>query len=412
MLRMANNWCMDSAKSRSIAVVGAGIVGLATARALALEHHAEVVVVEAEQGLAQHQSGHNSGVIHSGLYYKPGSLKARNCVEGRERLYRFCEENGIPHDRCGKVVVAVSADEIPALRELERRGEANGLQGLRRLDRERLKEYEPHVDGVEGLLVPQTGIVDFSGVAEVMARQLREAGGEVLTGARVTGLRREGSDFLLETARGELRARNVVNCGGLQCDRIARMCGLEPHLRIIPFRGEYYRLIPEREGLVRNLIYPVPDPRFPFLGVHFTRMIRGGVEAGPNAILALRREGYDRFSFSARDSLDIFSYGGFWRLAASHWLTGAGEIYRSFFKSALVKALRKLIPELTAADIHRHGAGVRAQAVGRDGRLVYDFHILEGERMLHVLNAPSPAATASLCIGSALAARAASKFGL
>jgi L-2-hydroxyglutarate oxidase len=403
---------MDSVKSRSVAIVGGGIVGLATARALALEHRAEVVVVEAEQGLAQHQTGHNSGVVHSGLYYKPGSLKARNCVEGREQLYRFCEENGIPHDPCGKVVVAVSADELPALRELERRGKANGLEGLRRLDRAALKEYEPHVAGVEGLLVPQTGIVDFSGVAEVMARQLCEAGGEVLTGARVTAVQREGSSFVLETVRGEVRARYIVNCGGLQCDRIARMCGLEPDLRIIPFRGEYYKMIPEREGLVRNLIYPVPDPRFPFLGIHFTRMIQGGVEAGPNAILALKREGYGRLSFSARDSLDIFSYGGFWRLAASYWSTGMGEVYRSFFKSALVKALQKLIPELTSADIHRHGAGIRAQAVGRDGRLVYDFHVLEGERMLHVLNAPSPAATASLCIGNTLAERAARSFDL
>jgi L-2-hydroxyglutarate oxidase len=375
---------MDSVKSRSVAIVGGGIVGLATARALALEHRAEVVVVEAEQGLAQHQTGHNSGVVHSGLYYKPGSLKARNCVEGREQLYRFCEENGIPHDPCGKVV----------------------------LDRAALKEYEPHVAGVEGLLVPQTGIVDFSGVAEVMARQLCEAGGEVLTGARVTAVQREGSSFVLETMRGEVRARYIVNCGGLQCDRIARMCGLEPDLRIIPFRGEYYKMIPEREGLVRNLIYPVPDPRFPFLGIHFTRMIQGGVEAGPNAILALKREGYGRLSFSARESLDIFSYGGFWRLAASYWSTGMGEVYRSFFKSALVKALQKLIPELTSADIHRHGAGIRAQAVGRDGRLVYDFHILEGECMLHVLNAPSPAATASLCIGSTLAERAARSFDL
>jgi L-2-hydroxyglutarate oxidase len=402
---------MLSTKPYEIVVIGAGIVGLATARAIALGYRRSVLVLEAEETLAAHQTGHNSGVIHSGLYYQPGSLKARNCVAGRDEMYRFCEENGVPHENCGKVVVATSSAEVESLRALERRGRANGLTGLRWVDRDGLQEHEPHVSGVAGLLVPETGIVDFSAVAEVMAGQLRERDGEILTGAGVIAAQRQQRGFVLQTSRGAVEARHLINCAGLQCDRVARMCGLEPELRIIPFRGEYFKMVPEKEHLVRNLIYPVPDPRFPFLGVHFTRMVRGGIEAGPNAVLALKREGYGRLSFSPRDSFDIFTYGGFWRLAARFWTTGFGEMYRSFSKSAFVAALRRLIPELTVGDLRRHGAGVRAQAVGRDGALVYDFHILEGERMLHLLNAPSPAATASLCIGRSLAQRAADSFG-
>jgi len=402
---------MQTSRHYEVAVVGAGIVGLATARAIALDYDRSVIVVEAEQRPAAHQTGHNSGVIHSGLYYKPGSLKARNCVAGRDEMYRFCEDNGVPHENCGKVVVATSPAEVERLGALERRGRANGLTGLQRLDRDGLQEHEPHVTGVEGLLVPETGIVDFSAVAEVMAGHLRDRDGEILTGARLMAVRREGEGFILATSRGEVAARHLINCAGLQCDRVARMCGLEPEVRIIPFRGEYFKMVPDKEHLVRNLIYPVPDPRFPFLGVHFTRMIGGGIEAGPNAVLALKREGYGRLSFSLRDSFDIFSYGGFWRLAGSFWRTGFGEMYRSFSKRALVGALRRLIPELNGTDLHRHGAGVRAQAIGRNGALVYDFHILEAERMLHVLNAPSPAATASLSIGRSLAKKAASTFG-
>jgi L-2-hydroxyglutarate oxidase len=402
---------MLSSKQYDIAVIGAGIVGLATARALALEYRRKVVVLEAENELAPHQTGHNSGVIHSGLYYKPGSLKARNCVEGRDEMYRFCAENGVPYENCGKVVVATSPEEVERLRELERRGRANGLTGLERLDNAGLRQHEPHVGGVAGLLVPETGIVDFSAVADVMAGHLREREGAVLTGARVTAVRREEEGFILRTTGGAIKARQLVACAGLQCDRVARLCGLEPEVRVVPFRGEYYKMVPEKEHLVRNLIYPVPDPRFPFLGVHFTRMVHGGIEAGPNAVLALKREGYGRFSFSPRDSLDIFTYGGFWQLAGQYWSTGIGEMYRSFSKSAFVAALQRLLPALTKADLRRHGAGVRAQTVRKDGSLVYDFHILEAEGMLHVLNAPSPAATASLTIGRSLAQRSAELFG-
>lgn len=401
-----------SSRFFQVAVIGGGIVGLATARALQRACNVSVIVLEAEQRLAPHQTGHNSGVIHSGLYYKPGSLKARNCVEGRAALYRFCEENEIPHENCGKVVVAVTPGQVAALDELERRGRANGLRGLRRLDRVALRELEPHADGVEALHVPETGIVDYTQVAEAIARHVRAGEGEVRTGWRVTAVRRDADRFVLGTPRGEVQAANLVNCGGLQSDRLARLCGLRPKLRIVPFRGEYHELVEGRDHLVRNLIYPVPDPRFPFLGVHFTRMIGGGVEAGPNAVLSFKREGYSRFSFSLRDAAGTLGYGGFWRMASRHWRTGTGEVWRSFSRPALVRALQALVPDLRTDDLRRAGAGVRAQAVGPDGALLDDFHILEAERMLHVLNAPSPAATASLAIGRTLADKAARVFGL
>lgn len=390
----------------AVAVIGGGIVGLAAARALRRRHSVPLVVLEAEDHLAAHQTGHNSGVIHSGLYYRPGSLKARYCVAGRDEMYRFCSDHGIPHERCGKVVVATSVDEIEPLRELERRGRANGLAGMEWLDTAGLRRHEPRVAGLSGLWVPQTGIVDYTRVAEALASELRQSGAEVRTGARVTRIQRAAGGFVLRIGGGETRARFLLNCAGLQSDRIARMCGLAPQLRIVPFRGEYHKLVPERESLVRNLIYPVPDPRLPFLGVHFTRMIRGGVEVGPNAVLALCREGYQRSSFSARDLLAMLAYPGFWRLARRHWHSGAAEVRRSLSTSALVRDLRKLVPEIGPQDLRPHGAGVRAQAVAADGTLVDDFHILEAEGMLHVLSAPSPAATAALAIGSSLAERA------
>ncbi len=392
-----------SAAQYDIVIIGGGIVGLATAMALTARPRHSLVVLEAERHVAAHQTGHNSGVIHSGLYYKPGSLKARNCVEGRELLYRFCQEHGIPHERCGKVIVATHERELPVLAELERRGRANGLQGLRRLTPEGIREYEPHAAGIAGLFVQETGIVDFTLVAQAFAREVTRAGGEVRTGARFLGLRREHDALVLHTTQGELRCRLLVNCGGLQSDRIARMCGIDPGLRIIPFRGEYYDLVAERRSLVRNLIYPVPDPRFPFLGVHFTRRINGSVEAGPNAVLAFKREGYTRWSFSPRDFLEIISYPGFWRLARRYWRTGIGEFYRSFSRRAFVRALQRLLPDLSLDDVHPAGAGVRAQAVERSGALTDDFRILEAERMVHVLNAPSPAATASISIGKTIA---------
>jgi L-2-hydroxyglutarate oxidase len=395
-----------------IAIIGGGIVGLGTALALGERTAARIVVVEAEGKVAAHQTGHNSGVIHSGLYYKPGSLKARNCVDGREQMYRYCGENGIAHERCGKVVVATNKSELPALDELERRGTANGLKNLRRLSPAELREHEPHVAGIAGLFVAETGIVDYKQVAESYARKVRERDGDIRLDARVFAFQRSKSEFILNTTLGDVSCRSLVNCAGLQSDRVARMCGVEPGLQIIPFRGEYYDLVPDKWSLVRNLIYPVPDPRFPFLGVHFTRMIHGGVEAGPNAVLAFRREGYRRLSFRTRDVLQMFGYRGFWRMARKYYDMGIAEMYRSFSKRAFLKALQRLIPELQSRDIRRAGAGVRAQAVEPDGRTVDDFRIVQAERMVHVLNAPSPAATASLSIGRTIAEMAIANFDI
>ncbi len=393
-----------------IAIIGGGIVGLATAYDLVRRPGVRLVVAEAEDELARHQTGHNSGVIHSGLYYKPGSAKARNCAAGREAMYQFCEEHGIPHQRCGKVVVATHPGELPALDELERRGRANGLTGMRRLDAAGLREFEPHVAGIAGLHVPETGIVDYKVVARKLAELIRQAGGEVLTGARVRRVERRLDEIILHTARGEVRGHYLINCGGLQSDRIARLCGLEPGLQIIPFRGEYYALRPERRDLVRGLIYPVPDARFPFLGVHFTRTVYGDVEAGPNAVLAFRREGYRRRDISPRDLSQLATYRGFWRMALKYWRTGIGEMWRSFSKRAFHRALQRLLPELELGDIYPFGSGVRAQAVDPTGALVDDFRIVEAERMIHVLNAPSPAATASLSIGQTIAEMAAKQW--
>ena len=395
-----------------IIVIGGGIVGLATAWQLSRGGRASVAVLEAEAELAAHQTGHNSGVIHSGLYYKPGSLKARNCAAGRDAMYAFCAEHGIAHECCGKIVVATSEAELPALAELERRGRENGLAGLRRLGPEQLREHEPHVAGIAGLHVPQTGIVDFPGVTATYARLVQEQGGAVVRSARVTGAARDGAGWVVQTVRGEYRARFLVACAGLQCDRVARLCGVEPGLQIIPFRGEYYELVPAKHHLVRHLIYPVPDARFPFLGVHFTRMVKGGVEAGPNAVLAFRREGYTRTSFKAGDVAEMLGYSGFWSMARKFWRTGAGEFHRSWSKAAFVRALQKLMPEIRAEDLHPAGAGVRAQAVEPDGKLVDDFRIVEGPGSIHVLNAPSPAATASLAIGESIASLARKSFGL
>ncbi|MDB5294053.1 MAG: L-2-hydroxyglutarate oxidase [Phycisphaerales bacterium] len=395
-----------------VVVIGGGAVGLATAMALARDGGASVVVVEAEERVARHQTGNNSGVIHSGLYYKPGSYKARFCAAGRDAMYAFCREHGIAHDPCGKVVVATSEAEIPALDELARRGTANGLADLRRLSGDALREYEPHVAGVAGLHVKETGIVDYKQVASKYADLVRDAGGEVRLGTAFRGVRTDGNELVVRTTGGEVRARSLINCGGLHSDRVARTCGLDPGVRIVPFRGEYYELTPAKASLVRNLIYPVPDARFPFLGVHFTRMIGGGVEAGPNAVLAFARHGYKRTSFHPRDAAGTALYGGFWRMARKFWRTGMGEMYRSFSKGAFLRSLQRLIPELTAADIVPGGAGVRAQALTPDGALVDDFRVLRQNRMVHVLNAPSPAATASIAIGRHIAGLAAEDLGL
>ncbi len=394
-----------------IAIIGGGIVGMATAMAiLKKDPNRSLAVFEAEDRLAAHQTGNNSGVIHSGLYYKPGSLKAINCVRGREALYAFCAEHDIPFERCGKIVVATREDQVTALDELERRAAANGLSGCRRLGPDEIREHEPHVRGVAGLFVPETGIVDFVRVVGAYKTVVEENGGQVHTSARVNGVIKEPGALVLETSKGSFRCGFLVNCAGLYSDRVAGMCGCRPGVGIVPFRGEYYELVPSRASLVKNLVYPVPDPKFPFLGVHFTRMKRGGVEAGPNAVLAFKREGYTRFSFSFRDSLEIAIFPGFRRMAGKYWRTGLREFYRSFCKKAFVASLQELIPGIRMEDVKRGGAGVRAQAVEESGALVDDFRIMTGERMVHVLNAPSPAATASINIGKEIADRVLQAF--
>jgi L-2-hydroxyglutarate oxidase len=403
---------MSDSKIYDVAIIGGGIVGMATALALSEREGVSLVVLEAEDRLANHQTGNNSGVIHSGLYYKPGSLKATLCAAGREDMYRFAEEHGIAHDRCGKVVVATNQEQIEKLDELERRGRANGLEGLERIGPEQIAEREPHVKGVDGLFVPQTGIIDYRQVTEKYGELIEQNGGEIRLKSRVLGVYQQSDRVVLETETGEVQAKNIINCAGLQSDRVARMCGVDPGLQIVPFRGEYYELVPEKHHLCRTLIYPVPDPRFPFLGVHFTRMIHGGVEAGPNAVLAFEREGYKHSDINLKDLWTYGTYGGFWKMAWKYWPMAIGEFHRSFFKGAFVRALQELIPEITEADVQRGGAGVRAQALEPDGSLSDDFRIKEAAHQFHVLNAPSPAATASLAIGRELARRAAESFDL
>lgn len=387
-----------------LVIVGGGIVGLATGLAVVERRpRLRIAVLEKEARLAAHQSGHNSGVIHSGIYYKPGSLKAESCVEGAAAMLTFCREHGIPHLVCGKVVVATAEAEVPALEELRRRGEANGVPGLRMLSAEELRAIEPHAAGVRALHVPGTAVTDYALVTEKYAELLRAAGGEVRTGAKVTGIARRGGETVVETGAGAVRAKFLINCAGLQSDRIARLAGAEPGVRIVPFRGEYYELREEARGLARGLIYPIPDPKFPFLGVHLTRRVQGGVEAGPNAVLALKREGYGKLSFSPRDAAATFFYGGFWRLAGRYWRSGVGEMARSFLKARFVRELQRLVPELKSEDLAAGGAGVRAQAVDAQGALVDDFRMVRAEGAIHVLNVPSPAATASLAIGKRIA---------
>jgi L-2-hydroxyglutarate oxidase LhgO len=389
-----------------VAVIGGGVVGLASALALLeLRPGLSVVVLEKEPALARHQTGRNSGVIHAGLYYKPGSVKARTCARGRSLLERFCAHHGVAFDRCGKVVVATTAEEVPRLDELERRGKANGLSVVR-LGQGALREREPHARGVAALFVPETGIVDYRAVTEAYARELERRGATITMGARVTAIRRRPGSVAIDHTSGETEARVLVACAGLQSDRIAAMAGLRLDVAIVPFRGEYWMLAPEKVGLVKNLLYPVPDPSFPFLGVHFTRRIGGGVEAGPNAVLALAREGYTKTSFDGADARDVVRWPGFWRMAAKHWRAGLHEQWRSLSRSAFAEACAALVPEIRARDLAPGGAGVRAQAVARNGSLVDDFAFAEDERMVHVLNAPSPAATASLAIGEEIAARA------
>ena len=392
-----------STKNFDIIIVGGGIIGTATALSLQNNPKLNILIIEAEKELAHHQTGNNSGVIHSGLYYKPGSLKAKNCTEGRELLYKFCNENNIEYARCGKIVVANNDSELNALEELFKRGVANGLNGIKKLLAEEIKEFEPHARGIAGLYVPQTGIVDYKKVTEAYAKIFLDKDGSIETDCKFLSLINNNRELVIETTKGEFKTKFLVNCGGLYCDKIAKLCGVNPGLQIIPFRGEYFSLKKEKEYLVKNLIYPVPDPQFPFLGVHFTRMINDGVEAGPNAVLAFKREGYNKKDFSLNDVSKMFLYSGFWRMASKYYRMGFGEFYRSLSKKAFVKALQKLVPEIQLDDIEPGGAGVRAQALEPNGKLVDDFRIVEASRMIHVLNAPSPAATASLSIGRTVA---------
>lgn len=388
-----------------LVVVGAGLVGLATARAWQRAGRGSVVVVEAEDRVAAHQSGHNSGVLHAGLYYRPGSEKARLCGRGRAALEAFCTAHGVRWQRTGKLVVATDASQVPALDELERRGRANGIDGIERLGPEGLRAHEPEVRGVEGLWVPVTGIVDFAGVAAALRAEIERAGGDVRLHSKVSAVRDDGGELVVVAGDSEVRARFAVNCAGLHADRVARLFGVEPTARIVPFRGEYKDLRPEARGLVRGLIYPVPDPRFPFLGVHFTRRVDGSVEAGPNAVLALSRHGYRWRDVAPREVCSLAGSAAFWRMARRYWRVGFAEVFRSWSHRAFTRALQQLVPAVTAADLLPGGSGVRAQALRADGTLADDFVFAEGPRSLHVLSAPSPAATACLAIGEEIAAR-------
>jgi len=383
-------------------IVGGGIVGLATAyQLLQARPGASVLVLEKEAELATHQTGHNSGVIHAGIYYRPGSLRALNCRAGKKLLEEFCTTNNIPFDLCGKVVVATTPKEVPALESILERGQANGV-ACRRISQAELRELEPHCAGIEAIHVTETGIVNYREVSLKMAELIRAQGGEIHCSAKLHSVRRETTATILQTTAGDFAARCVVTCAGLHSDRIARLCGWQPKTRIVPFRGEYFELKPKAAHLCRNLIYPVPDPRFPFLGVHFTRMIGGGVECGPNAVLAGAREGYRKTDINFRDLYESLTFPGFRKLSFRYWGMGLGEMWRSCSKAAFVKALQRLIPEIKAADLVAAPAGVRAQAVTPEGTLVDDFVIETDDRMIHVLNAPSPAATASLNIGKTI----------
>jgi len=391
-------------------IAGGGIVGLATAYQFLNRFPGKsLTLVEKEAELAEHQTGRNSGVLHSGIYYRPGSLKATNCREGKQAMEAFCEQEQIAYDLCGKIIVAVDAAEIPHLEKILDRGKANGVQ-CEMISAGRLHELEPHAAGVQAIHVPETGIVDYIQVCRRLAERVRERGGQVITEARVTAIQQHDRQIVVETTAGEFAGKTLVNCTGLHSDRLARLGGATPSVKIIPFRGEYFELAPAARHLVNNLIYPVPDPSFPFLGVHFTRMIHGGVECGPNAVLAGAREGYSKTDINLRDLSESLTYPGFVKLAAKYWRVGAGEMWRSWSKQAFVRALSRLVPEIEAAHLIAAPAGVRAQAIGRDGSMVDDFLIEEQKHIINVLNAPSPAATASLNIGVMVVDRLARRF--
>jgi L-2-hydroxyglutarate oxidase len=395
-----------------IIIVGGGIVGLATAhRLLEAKPELKIALFEKENKVSMHQTGNNSGVIHSGLYYKPGSLKAKNCIEGYHQLIQYCQEQNIPFELTGKIVVAINQEQRAQLDNLLQRGQQNGLEGLKKLSLSEMKEYEPHVTGVEGMWVPQTGIVDYRLVAEKLAVGIEAKGCQMHLGEQVNNITKGLTYSIVETNKGIYETKLVINCAGLYSDKVAQMSQKEPlDVRIVPFRGEYFKLRPEKEYLVKNLIYPVPDPNFPFLGVHFTRMMRGGVEAGPNAVLAFRKEGYKKLSFNAQELWNTLTWPGFQKVAVKYWEMGLGEMYRSFSKEAFTKALQELIPEIQISDLVEGGAGVRAQACDRNGGLLDDFSIIEDAKIINILNAPSPAATSSLSIGKSVADMALTRF--
>ncbi|MGA3189026.1 MAG: L-2-hydroxyglutarate oxidase [Bryobacteraceae bacterium] len=387
-----------------IVVVGGGIIGLATAWRLGQRFpDTRIAVLEKEPSVCRHQSGHNSGVLHAGLYYKPGSRKARLAVTGIRQMVDFCQQHSIPHEICGKVVVATSEEELPRLHTLFDRGSQNGLEGLEMLTGDELREIEPHAAGIAAVRVPQEGIVDYPRVCETLQSLIRDQGGEVITSARVTAIDRESAGWRVHSSVGDYECARIVTCAGLQSDRLAALSGTNRTIRIVPFRGEYYKIRPERQYLVRNLVYPVPDPKFPFLGVHFTRMIHGGVEAGPNAVLALAREGYTWTDIDPRDIFDAITFNGLWRFLGKYPKMCWQETRRSFSRELFCKSLQRLVPEIRVEDLTEGGAGVRAQAMSPDGSLVEDFHFVEGPGELHVVNAPSPGATASLAIGEEIA---------
>jgi (S)-2-hydroxyglutarate dehydrogenase len=395
-----------------VIIIGAGIVGLAVGLEFMQRYpDAELIILEKEDDVAKHQTGHNSGVIHSGIYYKPGSLKARFCVSGARAMISFCQMHNIPFNICGKLIVATDKSELPRIEELYRRGIANGGSNLRIITGEEIKEIEPHASGICGIHVPGTGITDYSLVAQKYAEMIRLLGGKIQCGASVTGIRQGTNEIYIETAKGEFAGTYAVNCAGLYSDRIARMSTSRDEVKIVPFRGEYYEIAPEKRPLVKGLIYPVPDPRFPFLGVHFTRQVGGGVEAGPNAVLAFRREGYKKTDFSLSETAGTLMFPGFWKMAFKNWKSGAGEYYRSYSKRAFVKALQRLVPEITHSDLKDGGSGVRAQAMDRAGNLIDDFRFEDTARIMHVYNVPSPAATASLVIAKELVNRIADRIG-
>lgn len=395
-----------------IAIIGGGIVGLATGLTILQKSpQMKVAIIEKEKEVAKHQTGNNSGVIHSGLYYKPGSLKAKNCIRGYNMLIDFCKQEGVPFEITGKVVVATRKEQLPILNNLLQRGLENGLEGTRAISMEELKEFEPHCSGVGALHVPQTGIVDYKLVAETYANKYLELGGQLFLGHEVTDITAEGNISTVVTNESSIDAKLLVNCAGLYADKIAEMQEKKAiNIRIIPFRGEYYKLKKEKEYLVKNLIYPVPDPNFPFLGVHFTRMAKGGVEAGPNAVMAFKKEGYRKFDFNFGEFRDSIMWPGLQKVAAKYWKTGIGEYYRSFSKRAFTRALQELIPEVTSSDLVAGGAGVRAQACDKDGGLLDDFAITENSKCIHVLNAPSPAATSALSIGETISELVLARF--